>query len=171
MGGLVIGPEFAVGDVTYLNTAAAGGSPTATRLVTLVPPAGTDYANGRFYCDDVPVPAADGKTVTCGGSTGKSVGLPGQQVLSAGFGVFSARTGKLLRVRGQVDLHAIPVSPLNPYVFWSNATGSMLVVSGASLRLPHAVMLLAPDGARRALLWSSAITGSDLWPALPDVAW
>jgi hypothetical protein len=170
MGELVVGPEFAVGDVTYLDTDAAGSS-TAARLVTLVPPAGKDYVNGRFYCASVPVPATDGTTVTCGGSTADNAGLPGQRVLSTGFGVFSAKSGKLLRVRGLVDLHAVAVAQLNPDVFWSNATGSILVVTGATLRWPQGVMLLSPDGALRALPWSSAITGSDLWPALPDVAW
>jgi hypothetical protein len=172
MGELVVGPEFAVGDVTYLDTDAADGSSTAARLVTLVPPAGKDYVNGRFYCASVPVPASDGKTVACGGTTADNAGLPGQRVLSAGFGVFSAKSGKLLRVRDQVDLHAVAVSTVSPDVFWSNATGSMLVVTGAAVRSPQAVMLLAPDGTLRALPWSiEAVTPSDLWPALPDVAW
>jgi hypothetical protein len=170
IGAMVVGPEFGVGDVVYLNTNAVGDGARASRLVQLQLPSPSAFATGGFLCVNLPVAASDGKTVACGGLTAQNAGLPGQRILAAGFGVFSAKTGKLITVRDRQDLHATSVSTLVPDVMWSGPTGSFLVVTDAAVRSPHAVALLAPDGRLRTLPWRG-ITASDLSPALPSFSW
>ena len=133
-----------------LNTAGPGGNLlTDSRIAAWNPPDGRGW-----NCGSIVLVTLDGKTIVCGAQN-----VPGGSAQS-GFIEKSAATGKLVRILDRVP-SGLPVSP---NVWWTNASGSVLI--GDFQSSPNSAPAMGVIIANRfvALPWSPDLS-------LVSVAW